>query len=50
MPKFGLKFAEVWLKFIGGYVRDSGLILDEFCDPEISGRPRGVTGACDKGV
>jgi len=51
------------LKFIRVCVRNSGSGLDKFCELEISGRPRGVmeahdrgvqqgssTGACDKGV
>ena len=41
-------FSEVWLKFIRGCVWDSGSGLDEFCDPEISGRPRGAMGVCDR--
>jgi len=50
LSKVQLKFGKVQLKFVTGCVRDSGLGLDEFHDPEISGRPRGVMGAHDRGT
>ena len=45
-----LKFGEVWQGSAEVHVRDSGLGLDEFHDPEISGKPRGVMGEHDSGV